>query len=78
MPTFSNPTEIARETFRLLATRRIAPTPDNYRTVTTRVAGSSDVAESSFPAETLKALASRIAEGHTGTNAPRQENSSSR
>ena len=60
MPTFSNPTEIARETFRLLATRRIAPTPDNYRTVYHEVAGSSDVAESSFPAETLKALASAL------------------
>ncbi len=60
MPTFSNPTEIARETFRLLATRRIAPTPDNYRTVYHEVAGSSDASEQSFPGEALKSLASAL------------------
>ena len=27
----ANPAEIAREAFRRLATRRIAPTPDNYK-----------------------------------------------
>lgn len=31
MPQLSNPTDIARETLRQLAARRIAPTPDNYR-----------------------------------------------
>ena len=34
-----NPTDIARETLRQLATRRIAPTPDNYRDLYVRIAG---------------------------------------
>src|SRR4030065_743979 len=29
----SNPTEVARETLRRLAMRRISPTPDNYQTL---------------------------------------------
>ncbi len=35
----SNPFEIARETLRLLASRRIVPTPDNYRTLYDKIAG---------------------------------------
>ncbi|MBI3529281.1 MAG: diguanylate cyclase [Betaproteobacteria bacterium] len=34
-----NPTDIARETFRQLATQRIAPTPDNYRDLYHRIGG---------------------------------------
>ena len=34
-----NPTDIARETLRQLATHRIAPTPDNYRDLYHRIAG---------------------------------------
>lgn len=60
MPTFSNPNEIARETFRLLATRRVAPTPDNYRAVYHEVAGTRDTTGSGFPAEPLKALAQAL------------------
>lgn len=56
MATLSNPTEIARETFRLLATRRIAPTPDNYLTVYNEVAGIADVATAPFPEAQLKSL----------------------
>jgi diguanylate cyclase len=37
--TTTNPSEIARETLRLLATRRIAPTPDNYRQHYKEIAG---------------------------------------
>lgn len=36
---FTGPTDIARETLRLLATRRIAPTPDNYRELYQEIAG---------------------------------------
>lgn len=60
MPTFSNPTEIARETFRLLATRRVAPTPENYRTVYHEVAGSKDTGVQEFPGEALKSLAQTL------------------
>ncbi|TFW29264.1 GGDEF domain-containing protein [Massilia arenosa] len=37
--TEQNPAEIAREAFRRLATRRIAPTPDAYRTIYNEIAG---------------------------------------
>ena len=39
MPPPSNPTEIARETLRLLATRRIAPTPENYQRIYCELSG---------------------------------------
>ena len=35
----SNPSEIAREALKLLAARRIAPTPDNYQTIYNEIAG---------------------------------------
>lgn len=60
MPTFSNPTEIARETFRLLATRRIAPTPEHYRTVYHEVAGTADTTAPPFPADALKAQLAKL------------------
>lgn len=39
MPAFTNPTDIARETLKLLATRRIAPTPENYQAIYHEIAG---------------------------------------
>lgn len=33
MPTLNNPTDIARETLKQLASRRIAPTPENYQRI---------------------------------------------
>lgn len=56
MPPLSNPIEIAREAFRLLATRRIAPTPENYRTVYHEIAGTRAEEVVTFPAEQLKSL----------------------
>jgi diguanylate cyclase len=38
-PPAENPAEIAREAFRLLATRRMAPTPQNYTIVYNEIAG---------------------------------------
>ena len=35
----ANPTEVARETLRRLALRRIAPTPDNYQTLYEEIVG---------------------------------------
>lgn len=60
MSTLNNPTDIARETFRLLATRRIAPSPENYRTVYHEVAGTADVQDTAFPAAALKTLAQSL------------------
>lgn len=39
MPPPSNPTELARETLRLLATRRIAPTPEHYQRIYQELSG---------------------------------------
>ena len=51
----SQPSEVARETLRQLALRRIAPTPDNYRALYHEIAGSA--AEDIFPERALEPLA---------------------
>lgn len=55
-PSLSNPSEIARETLRMLATRRMAPSPDNYKTIYEEIAGVTPAATNHFPAQELKAL----------------------
>lgn len=60
MPSFNNPTEIARETFRLLATRRIAPTPENYRTVYHEVAGTTPPAAPEATGELIKGMLGQL------------------
>ena len=45
-PTNQNPAEVAREAFRQLATRRIAPTPDAYRDIYDEIAGVSSLNKS--------------------------------
>lgn len=52
----SNPTEIAREAFRQLATRKIPPTPENYRTYYHQVAGTGSGGAEPFPEKLLRAL----------------------
>lgn len=58
MATLSNPSEIARETLRQLTTRRVSPSPDNYRAIYNEIAGIADKFRStdSFPERELKAL----------------------
>lgn len=56
MPTLTNPSEIARETLRLLASRRMAPSPENYRTIYHEIAGSAEKPEKVFPETELKSL----------------------
>ncbi len=46
--------EIARETLRQLALKKLQPTPENYRTVFLEISG--DPASSSFPDQELKAI----------------------
>ena len=46
------PSEIARDTLKLLLTRKLAPTPANFRTVYHEVAGTPDVPP--FPADSLR------------------------
>ena len=59
MSTLTNPFEIARETLRLLATRRIPPSPDNYQTLYHEIAGTKQLA-TSFPESELRSLAAAL------------------
>lgn len=54
----TQPSEIARETLRQLAQRRIPPTPDNYRTLYHEIAGTAAV--DAFPEKSLKSLAAAL------------------
>jgi diguanylate cyclase len=62
----TNPADIAREAFRRLAMRRIAPTPDAYRDVYNEVAGIAPVpapeVDETGPARVLNGLALRLAD----------------
>ena len=55
-----NPTDIARETLRQLATHRIAPTPDNYREIYHRISGNAGSEEDDELAGKLSRLAERL------------------
>lgn len=59
MTTLTNPSEIARETLRLLATRRTAPTPDNYLTIYNEISGTK-VAGAAFPEKQLRSLSTAL------------------
>jgi diguanylate cyclase len=58
MAEITQPSEIAREALRRLATQRIPPTPDNYRTLYHEIAGTK--AGEEFPERSLKTLAGRL------------------
>lgn len=59
MSTPNTPFEIARETLRQLAVRRIAPTPDNYLTLYHEIAGTQP-SGSNFPDKQLRSLAGAL------------------
>ena len=59
MSTLTNPFEIARETLRLLATRRTPPTPDNYLTIYHEISGTKAVG-APFPEKQLRTLAGAL------------------
>ncbi len=56
-----NPAEIAREAFRQLATRRLAPTPQNYTLVYNEIAGIVEAPAAASVAENDQALADMLA-----------------
>lgn len=58
MAEHSQPSEIARETLRRLALKRLAPTPENFRTYYHEIAGSP--ATESFPERGLKVMLSAL------------------
>lgn len=59
MSTLSNPSEIARETLRLLAIRRIPPTPDHYLTIYHEIAGTRPASDP-FPEKQLRTLTAAL------------------
>lgn len=59
MSTLTNPFEIARETLRQLAARRVPPTPDNYLTLYQEISGVK-LAEAHFPEKQLRSLANAL------------------
>ena len=56
----ANPTEVARETLRRLALRRIAPTPDNYQTLYEEIAGAPAMAATTAIAATAASALSGL------------------
>lgn len=58
MNTPQNPSELARETLRQLAMRRIPPTPDNYRTLYHEIAGTQ--AAETFPERSWKTVVTAL------------------
>ncbi|MCL2075295.1 MAG: diguanylate cyclase [Betaproteobacteria bacterium] len=66
MPTFSNPTDIAREAFRQLAARRIPPTPDNYHALYAEISGQPGATDGAFPAKEMRRLVDAIRQSAPG------------
>ncbi len=58
------PSEIARETFRLLASRKLPPTPENYLTLYREIAGTPMVLP--FPVEPLSQIAKALPTANPG------------
>jgi diguanylate cyclase len=59
MATLSNPSEIARETLRQLAMRRVAPTPDNYHRLYHEISGT-QAEDDAFPERFVRKIARRL------------------
>lgn len=66
MPTITNPSEIARETLRLLAARRMQPSPENYRALFHEIAGTTDKAAEIFPERELRILLTALPKENPG------------
>jgi diguanylate cyclase len=58
MAEITQPSEIAREALRRLASRRVPPTPDNYRALYHEIAGTTE--GEAFPERSLKTLSGRL------------------
>lgn len=58
------PSDIARETLKQLASRRLPPTPENYQRVYQQISGCGG---DTFPAEALRSLAAGLPRGTPGT-----------
>jgi diguanylate cyclase len=58
--TLTNPAEIARETLKQMTTRRMAPSPDNYRAIYNEIAGIEEKPVEAFPERELRSLLSLL------------------
>lgn len=70
MPTFTNPTDIARETLKLLSARRLVPTPENYQKIYDEVSGKPPVGESQGVDKTLQKVLQGLARKNPALNKP--------
>ena len=68
MPKLSNPSDIARETLKQLATRRMAPTPENYQRIYHEIAETPNEPDSAIEKELIGALQS-VGRAHPQSNA---------
>ena len=59
-PKTANPAEIARETLKVLMARRMAPSPENYRSIYNEIAGSEENPAEIFPEKELRALVAAL------------------
>src|SRR5690349_1116862 len=59
MPAPTQPSEIAREVLRLIATRRVPPTPENFRKLYNEVAGIT-ADDGAFPEKFVRSLAHQL------------------
>ena len=66
MPAFSNPTDIAREAFRQLASRCIPPTPDNYHALYAEISGQPHAGDGMFPEKEMRRLLEAIRQNVPG------------
>jgi diguanylate cyclase len=68
MPTFTNPTDIARETLKLLSTRRLLPTPENYQKIYDEVSGKPSGGESQGADKALQKALQGLAKKNPALN----------
>ncbi len=61
MPTFTNPTDIARETLKLLSARRLVPTPENYQKIYDETSGKPSGVDSQGADKALQKALQRLA-----------------
>jgi diguanylate cyclase len=68
MPTFTNPTDIARETLKLLSARRLAPTPENYQKIYAEISGKPAGIDSQGADKTLQKVLQGLAKKNPALN----------
>ena len=68
MPTFTNPTDIARETLRLLSARRLVPTPENYQKIYDETSGKPSGVDSQDAGKALQKVLQGLAKKNPALN----------